>query len=1520
MRKYGLLSLVITYLLFSKNLCSQITSTAGTVHACAPASITYTAPAGATSISWNFGPFGTSALATGGFNVGTPTNFNAVFSGVVNGGNVTFTVPVFVHAKPTASFSISQPANPCVVKTVTLTDLSSGPSALQSWFWSYGDGGSGTSPGTHTYGYTLAGNYSVTLKVTDIYGCDNQVTIGTVNTINAPIASISSNPPSLVSCNQSLTASFSGSNSAGSGLTYNWNFGNSQSGTGVSPSPVTFSAQSAPYVVTLTVTAGGCSSTASAMVIVSPPTLSVSVPATVCLGLPFTATVLSNQPVSYWNLGNSTNSTYATPNLPPDTVTIPAYTTPGYYTLTISAGSPPCMTPLLTKVILVEQVIANYTTTPVVTCNNSVVVTYTNLSSTNAVNFSWSYVDWQGITHISSQANPTFTFAMVSNNPYTTFPNYFPTPVLIAISAAGCVGTSSVGSLINLQVPTATYASDKSQGCVPLTVTFTNTSIQLPLFPIISYTWNNGANPSMTVAGTGTPPPQPFTYTATGTYTPFLSITTASGCTDVSYSNTITVVNPPAVNFSFSPTTACANQSVQIVNLTPGASTIQQWHIQGDNGFFSGCVSDPNPAWIFNNVGVHTLTMTGALNGCSTTAVSAQTLTIKGPKVTGRFETNCTNRKSVIFYADLQEVQNGSINFGDGNVTPFTGNPSGITSLTFTHVYLNTGDYTVIISGTNTANTCPASSIALVVNVRDITANFVSPTAICVNTNYTYTATGSLDVYTVTCDWRDRVYLWYFDNLPPSDSLGNFEHHTFTTVGIHTISLYVKDINNCTSTLSKTISVTGPSPSFSFNSNPICLSNGTVQITNTTPQLPHPITNYQWNFGNGQFLTTTSTTVPVQTYTFANPPFTMYNVILTATNSIGCVNSTVIPLQVSRPDASFYLSQQNMCLPGGNPLTVTITSVYSYPTYTYNFGVAPNATLVTSSTITTFPYGPGTYTLSVTVMDVFGCVNTDSKVINATQTPTANFTFSSPGSTGGNSICSPNQVTFSNTTLPAPGNPEWNLATGVPILPLNVVTQGYSSITNSAITISLKVNTGAPNYCQSMISKSFTIYVAKADIALNNSVTCLGGQIRFSIDTTGGGGVRSWVWDYGDASPSPTVMANSGPPSFTFHTYNFYPAATSGNATVSLLYYSAGDACRYFVSKPIRIIKTEADFKRNNELTATDTVHCIKIEDRFHSVFFPNNSMQLVTTWTFPGGKTITGDSAKYTFTSPGPQQVTLTVKDANFGCQAIAIKNLTIHPLPTASISSGEYCPERPFPITASLSPGAISGTWSPSGSIVGSPEFTTGTGVFVSTGVLSVTSQYFLNVTDTNNCVSETADTTIKIILPPKVTKWDTMVVIGQPIPINGNIGNFTYTWTPVIAGLSCTNCPSPVSSSTDNITYYLSIEDLQQCAIVTSTYNIIIEPKTSVDVPEAFTPNGDGVNDIIYVDGWGLRNLNFFRIFNRWGQLIFESNDLSVGWDGTFQGVPQNMETYVYQVSVDTWVDGRTLYKTSTLKLLR
>jgi gliding motility-associated-like protein len=106
---------------------------------------------------------------------------------------------------------------------------------------------------------------------------------------------------------------------------------------------------------------------------------------------------------------------------------------------------------------------------------------------------------------------------------------------------------------------------------------------------------------------------------------------------------------------------------------------------------------------------------------------------------------------------------------------------------------------------------------------------------------------------------------------------------------------------------------------------------------------------------------------------------------------------------------------------------------------------------------------------------------------------------------------------------------------------------------------------------------------------------------------------------------------------------------------------------------------------------------------------------------------------------------------------------------------------------------------------------------------------------------------------------------------------------------------------------------------CHTVSDTVYIEVIEAYSLDVPTAFTPDGDGINDIVYVRGWGLLSLIEFNIYNRWGELIYSSDDINEGWDGTFKGTAQNMDTYAYTVKALT-IDQRVMTKNGLINLLR
>ncbi len=136
----------------------------------------------------------------------------------------------------------------------------------------------------------------------------------------------------------------------------------------------------------------------------------------------------------------------------------------------------------------------------------------------------------------------------------------------------------------------------------------------------------------------------------------------------------------------------------------------------------------------------------------------------------------------------------------------------------------------------------------------------------------------------------------------------------------------------------------------------------------------------------------------------------------------------------------------------------------------------------------------------------------------------------------------------------------------------------------------------------------------------------------------------------------------------------------------------------------------------------------------------------------------------------------------------------------------------------------------------------------------------------------------------------------------------------WTPS-DGLSCTDCMQPTASPTFSTTYYITITDANGCS-ATDSVNVWVD--IDFNVPNAFTPNGDGLNDLFMIHTELLIAYSI-AIYNRWGSVVFASNDVKIGWDGHFQGKPQEIGAYIYEIkSVSTL--NIPISKTGTITLLR
>jgi gliding motility-associated-like protein len=283
--------------------------------------------------------------------------------------------------------------------------------------------------------------------------------------------------------------------------------------------------------------------------------------------------------------------------------------------------------------------------------------------------------------------------------------------------------------------------------------------------------------------------------------------------------------------------------------------------------------------------------------------------------------------------------------------------------------------------------------------------------------------------------------------------------------------------------------------------------------------------------------------------------------------------------------------------------------------------------------------------------------------------------------------------------------------------------------------------------------------------------------------------------------------------------------------------------------------------------------------DGLHFLWSPAANMNNATS---PNPIAVTNATTTY--------QVTATIGH----CSATA--NVTVRTVPYPIANAGPdttICYNTSAQLNGSMVASAF--TWSPVGSLnnagilnpIATPRGTTG---------------YVLTVTDVLGCPKPVRDTVVVKVLP-KVNAFagnDTAVIVGQPLHFQAS-GGINYLWSPPV-GLSSTNIDDPTAlydGSIDSIRYKVMVSDEQNCLDSAFVTVKIYKTNPQIFVPTAFTPNGDGKNDLFRPIGVGIKNMEYFRVYNRWGQMVFSTTENGRGWDGTIGGKTQSTNTFVWIV---------------------
>ncbi len=202
------------------------------------------------------------------------------------------------------------------------------------------------------------------------------------------------------------------------------------------------------------------------------------------------------------------------------------------------------------------------------------------------------------------------------------------------------------------------------------------------------------------------------------------------------------------------------------------------------------------------------------------------------------------------------------------------------------------------------------------------------------------------------------------------------------------------------------------------------------------------------------------------------------------------------------------------------------------------------------------------------------------------------------------------------------------------------------------------------------------------------------------------------------------------------------------------------------------------------------------------------------------------------------------------------------------------------------------------------------------------SNTTSYIFLAFDNKGCPKPGRDTVIVKVLPDinATVGHDTNLVVGQPLQLEA-AGGVRYQWNPA-SNLSSAVIANPVAlfdETTDGIRYKVLAYNEAGCADSASILIKVFSKGTPVYVPTGFTPNNDGLNDVLRPTLVGVAHLDYFSVYNRYGEVVFTTNTLGKGWDGVFHGYPQPAGTYVWTIKVLNY-DNTPIISKGTSVLIR
>jgi gliding motility-associated-like protein len=302
--------------------------------------------------------------------------------------------------------------------------------------------------------------------------------------------------------------------------------------------------------------------------------------------------------------------------------------------------------------------------------------------------------------------------------------------------------------------------------------------------------------------------------------------------------------------------------------------------------------------------------------------------------------------------------------------------------------------------------------------------------------------------------------------------------------------------------------------------------------------------------------------------------------------------------------------------------------------------------------------------------------------------------------------------------------------------------------------------------------------------------------------------------------------------------------------------------------------------------------------------FTLSNDPVVSTAWNFGDGGSSTNIQPSHFFGTPGTYSVALTVTTQN-QCTSSYRDTVRVYRTPVVSITGKDtICVNSSESFAGIIAvPDSIT-QW----------QWTFGNG---STSQVQNPSMAYSSPGDYNiqliaanklGC-SDSASHSVNVVPLPTATPVTNPIVIisGASAQINMNYTGpiVSYSWLPS-QNLDCTDCPQPTGNPPRTTDYNVQVQDRYGCKNSGNVTVKVVCGDQNFFIPNTFSPNGDGVNDIFYLRGSGVFRINSLMIFNRWGEVVFEKKNISIndplsGWDGNYKGKKAKPDVYIYQVEI-------------------